>query len=111
LDPATGSAAVTTVRAKHFPYEDGHLGQVVADMKLHGAPTLRVVKFQGDLYALEGSHRLAAAAYLGVIPKVVIEQTEVNSLPDGHWEKVGGGLPEYEFGHVLALDLAEFAKR
>ena len=39
---------MTTVRAKHPPYENGHLGEVVSDMRVAGAPTIRVVRFRGE---------------------------------------------------------------
>ena len=100
---------MTTIKAKHPPY-DGHLAQVVDDMRVAGPPTIRVVRFQGELYATEGSHRLAAAAYLGVIPRVWIEEAEVDALPDEHWQKVAEGLPVHEFPHVLALSEKEFQK-
>lgn len=99
---------MTTVKAKHPPYEDGHLGEVIDDMKLAGPPTIRVVKFQDEFYALEGSHRLAAAHYLGLNPKVVIEESAADALPDHHWKKVSKTLPEYDFDHVLKLDLQNF---
>lgn len=99
---------MTTVRAKHPPYDDGHLGEVVNDMRVAGPPTIRVVRFNGELYATEGSHRLAAASYLGVIPKVWIDETIVDALPDGHWEKVSEKLPAYKYDHVLALEAKAF---
>lgn len=99
---------MTKVVAKHLPYENGHLGEVTRDMALQGPPTITVVKFGEKLYALTGSHRLAAAEHLGLIPKIVIEPAEAAALPDEHWRKVAETLPEYEFDHVLALDLSEF---
>ena len=99
----------TKIYAKHSPYEDGHLAKVTDEMRLTGAPIIRVVRFKGELYATEGSHRLAAAAYLGVIPRVWIEETEVDALPDEHWQKVSERLPDYEFDHVLGLGEGDFA--
>lgn len=64
-----------TIHAKHEPYEDGHLGDVYNDMLVHGEPTIRVVEFEGELFATEGSHRLAVANHLGLPVKVVIEET------------------------------------
>lgn len=100
---------MTKVYAKHPPYEDGHLGEVTQDMRAQGAPTIRVVRFNGELYATEGSHRLAAAAYLGVIPRVWIDEVTVDALPDSHWRKVADGLTSYEFDHVLALEPKDFS--
>ena len=99
---------MTKVHAKHPPYEDGHLGKVVDEMRQLAAPTIRVVRFRGELYATEGSHRLAAACYLGIIPKLWIDEEEVTTLPDEHWVKVADGLPAYEFDHVLALEPKDF---
>ena len=96
------------IRAKHLPYENGHLGKVVQEMIVQGAPTIRVMSFNGELYATEGSHRLAAAHYLGEVPKLVVEIEETDTLPDNHWEKVSTQLPIYEFEHVLVLDLKAF---
>jgi len=100
--------------AKHEPYSDGHLGEVTNLMQWRqailssGAPTIRVVRFKGELYATEGSHRLAAAAYLGIIPKIWIDESEVDALPEGHWQKVSDTLPSYEFPHVMALEEKSF---
>jgi len=96
------------VFAKHPPYEDGHLGEVALDMDHHGAPTIRVMKFEGDYYALEGSHRLAVADHRGVTPKLVVEIEETDALPSEHWKRVADTLPLYEFEHALVLDLNEF---
>ncbi len=99
---------MTKVFAKHPPYENGHLEKVIEDMKLAGPPTVRVMRFQGELYATEASHRLASAALLGLIPKVVIEVSQSNTLPDEHWQKVATTLPSYEYDHVKKLDLEIF---
>jgi hypothetical protein len=86
-----------TVYAKHLPYDDGHLGKVAADMDHHGAPTIRVVEFDGELYAIEGSHRLAVAKERDIAPKLVVETTEDDALPSGHWKRVAATLPAYTF--------------
>lgn len=99
---------MTKIHAKHEPYTNGHLGKVVEDMKLAGPPTIRVMRFNGELYATEGSHRIASAHQLGLIPKVVIEMENSDTLPDEHWKKVSETLPTYDFDHVLKLDLAVF---
>ncbi|WP_164561986.1 hypothetical protein [Nitratidesulfovibrio vulgaris] len=53
-----------------------HLEQVVETMRTAGTPTIKAVWVEGyDAWvALEGSHRLAAAALLGLSP--VIEEVE-----------------------------------
>ena len=101
---------MTTVRAKHPPYETGRLGDVVNEMRVQGAPTIRCMRFQGELYATEGSHRLFAAQYLGEVPKLVVEIEETDALPDEHWSKVAPTLPAIEFdeGGLLVLDLKDF---
>ena len=96
------------VHAKHLPYDNGHLGKVVQDMQVAGAPTIRVMRMNGELYATEGSHRLASAHHLGEIPKLVVEIEETTHLPDEHWMRVSETLPVYDFEHILLLDLKSF---
>jgi hypothetical protein len=50
-----------TIYAKHEPYTDGHYDEVMREMEVQGQPTIRCVERNGQLYALEGSHRLAVA--------------------------------------------------
>lgn len=97
-----------TVHAKHEPYTNGHLGEVVIEMEQVGAPTLRVMDHAGRLCATEGSHRLAAAHQLGIIPKLVIEVPDADSALVLHWDSVAVVLPTYDFESVLVLDLREF---
>ncbi len=50
-----------------------HLDAVVAYMLAHGRPRIRLVQFSETVYwAVEGSHRLAAAQELGLIPEFVV---------------------------------------
>lgn len=49
-----------------------HLACVVTEMLTLGAPTIEVVDCGGYYLALEGSHRLPAAAMLGLAPVFVI---------------------------------------
>lgn len=58
---------MATVYAIHAPDAD-KLAEVVSEMRTLGAPTIRVVDCGDYLQALEGSHRLAAAAQLGLTP-------------------------------------------
>lgn len=102
---------MTKIYAKHLPYLNGHLGEVIEDMKLAGQPTIRVVKFGEYLCALEASHRLASAHMLGLIPKLVIQETEDNPVPDCYWDRVLQTLPSYEFDYVLKLNLGDFNRK
>lgn len=52
------------------------LEAVTADMARLGAPTIRVVDCGDHYMALEGCHRLAAAAALGIAPNLVILEQE-----------------------------------
>jgi hypothetical protein len=73
------------VYAKHAPYEDGHLGEVSADMLRLGAPTIRVIWADGRLCALEGSHRLAVCHHLGLTPLLLVEEADLDMpllIPD-----------------------------
>lgn len=100
-----------SVYAKHPPYDNGHLGRVVEEMRVQGAPTIRVVEFCGNLYAMEGSHRLAAAHHLGLVPKFVAEVGQLAdeiAVSSEHWTKVAETLPEYRFEEALLLDLKDF---
>jgi hypothetical protein len=103
-----GDGLMRTVYAKHLPYDDGHLGEVVAEMRQIGAPTLRVMDHRGALMATEGSHRLAAAHHLGIVPKLVVEVSDVPGDLCAHWDVVASDLPSYDFDAVLVLDLRGF---
>jgi hypothetical protein len=95
------------VYAKHEPYRNGHLGEVVEEMKLTGPPTIRCVLFDNGYYAVEGSHRLAAADLLGLCPKIVVLRKEVGEL-DEHWRAVAETLPVYEYDHLMVFDFEKF---
>lgn len=52
------------------------LAEVTAEMRERGAPTIEVVDC-GDYYmALEGSHRIAAAHALNLMPKLIIREQD-----------------------------------
>ena len=54
----------------------GNLVDVVRKMETRGAPTIKAV-FDGEAYyALEGSHRIAAAKILGLIPIIAKMEPE-----------------------------------
>jgi hypothetical protein len=93
-----------TIYAIHAPEAD-KLAQVIEQMRSLGAPTIEVVDC-GDFYmALEGSHRLAAAAELGLAPILLIhaqdDMLDVSKYDwyDGANWAVGGEI-EYLAGEV-----------
>lgn len=57
------------------------LDSVIAEMRVLGAPTIRYVDVAGTAYAVEGTHRLAAAAALGLVPELV-ELPYEGKVPD-----------------------------
>lgn len=53
----------------HNHYDKKHLVEVMAEMEKLGVPTIRGFwNFNGDFQAIEGCHRLRAAAALGITP-------------------------------------------
>lgn len=76
---------ITTIYAIHG-VDDDHLAEVVAEMRRLGAPTIRVVDCGDHYQALEGSHRLAAAAELGLVPNLdVLEQDDLVPADSLDW--------------------------
>jgi hypothetical protein len=70
------------IYAIHAP-EPERLEKVSHEMRMLGAPTIRVVDCGDHYQALEGSHRLAAAHALGITPQLVIyAQHELISISD-----------------------------
>ena len=51
--------------------DEAHLRGVIKDMRALGPPTIRVIRHQGTIYAIEGTHRLEAAKRLGLHPTIV----------------------------------------
>jgi hypothetical protein len=86
------------VYAKHLPYEDGHLGEVVGEMRRLGAPTLRVIWYDGKLMALEGSHRLAACHHLGLTPLLLVEEPDLPTTATAH---AADTLPAYKMDVIV----------
>jgi hypothetical protein len=81
----TGDTEMTTVYAINAAAED-HLEKVIAEMKVLGAPKIRVVDCGDYLMALEGSHRLAAAKILDLQPEFsVIDQDEMIDISEFDW--------------------------
>lgn len=74
-----------TVYAIHAPQPD-HLADVIDQMTRMGAPEIKVVDCGDHYMALEGSHRLAAAAHLGLEPIwVVYGQDDVLDVRQYDW--------------------------
>jgi hypothetical protein len=94
--PRLGNKIMLRIYAKHAPYPDGHLEEVLNDMIKLGPPIIKCVEWRGNLYALEGSHRLAAAHYLGYTPIVNLVQQDWHS-PEGEelWDSLNKYLPHY----------------
>ncbi len=90
-----------TVYAIHAPEAD-KLAAVIADMEAMGAPTIRVIDC-GDYYmALEGSHRLAAAAALEVNPifEVIDHDEEIDISGFDWFEPQNWDRTVYQAGEV-----------
>jgi len=90
-----------TVYAIHDVDAD-KLASVSAEMRSLGAPTIRVVDC-GDYYqALEGSHRLAAAQALGLMPTLVVYgQDEPIEIAGYDWYEADNWAAQvYEAGEV-----------
>lgn len=75
-------------------------------MEVAGQPTIRVMEYGGELFALEGSHRLCAAHLAGIEPKLVVEIPEVDFPIDR--QKIIDKLPIYDFEHAHVLWLRRF---
>lgn len=59
-------------------HNEARVLQVMEEMRTMGAPTIRVVDCGDHYMAIEGTHRLEAAARLEVAPNlVVLEQDEL----------------------------------
>lgn len=91
----------TTVYAIHAP-EAKKLARVVKQMRSLGTPTIQVVDCGDYFMALEGSHRLAAAHKLGIIPTLVIHaQDDVLDISGQDWfDTANWAETEYPAGEV-----------
>lgn len=92
------------VYAIHAPEAD-KLANVIEQMRTLGAPTIRVVDCGDFMMALEGSHRLAAAAELGIEPVLdVYEQDALIDISQYDWYDGAnwaiGGETNYSAGEV-----------
>lgn len=95
--------------------EDSHLDDVMAEMATMGAPTIHVAQIDGDLhYALEGVHRLEAAARLGLVPTIIVleHDDEIDHDMDDCDSPIVADVLDYigtPRGAMYSLDGAEFA--
>ena len=93
-----GDKELIRVFAKHEPYTDGHLGEVLDAMQKLGAPTIEVVEWRGDYFAIEGSHRLAVAHHLGIVPLlIVLVPDHIDPETEAFWERAKTTLPHYSW--------------
>lgn len=68
---------------------DEHLQAVIAYMHDHGAPTIRIVDCGDHYQAIEGNHRLHAAALLRVTPNfVVLDQDDEVAGSSLDWDSL-----------------------
>lgn len=80
-----GEILMFTVYAIHAP-EAAKLEQVIAEMRRLGPPAIEVVNCGDHYMALEGSHRIAAAHALGLVPELIIrEQDELVDVSRYDW--------------------------
>jgi hypothetical protein len=93
-----GDNTLIRIYAKHEPYTDGHLGEVTEAMRALGSPRIEVVEWRGDYFAVEGSHRLAAAHHLGVVPSLIVSVPDlIEPETEQFWEQVKQSLPHYSW--------------
>ena len=84
-----------------------HLEEVMAQMRVLGAPVVRVVDCGRWLMALEGCHRLMAACRLGVAPVlVVLGEDDLLAPGDLGWSRGGWSRDRWEDRSYTAGELA-----
>jgi hypothetical protein len=86
---------MVTMYAPHEP-DPAHLADVVESMRALGSPEIRALWIGDAWVALEGSHRVAAAAELGV-PVVVVPVSEDDEI-------------EHDLGDVHSRRVADLAE-
>jgi len=68
------------------------LAGVIDQMRTLGAPSIRVVDCGDYLMALEGTHRIAAAAELGMAPElIVLDQDDLVEADSLDWQDLRAG--------------------
>lgn len=92
---------MTTIYAIHGTDAE-KLEAVIAEMRVLGTPTIRVVDCGDHYMALEGSHRLAAASALDLTPMLEIyEQDEMIDIEGFDWfDACNWAGTEYSAGEV-----------
>lgn len=94
--PHLGNKEILKIYAKHEPYPNGHLEEVLNEMIRRGPPVIKCIEWRGSLYAIEGSHRLAAAHYLGYVPIVdIVDQDWTDPAGEEVWDYLNKYLPHY----------------
>jgi hypothetical protein len=98
--------AITSLRLVH-PTSPEHVERVKAEMLTRGPPTIRVVEC-GDCYmAIEGCHRLIAAAELGIAPVLNVlsqeELVEVDSLGTDFFPPEKSTLQARSLRHIAGI--------
>lgn len=73
-------------------HNDAKVEAVMAEMGTLGAPTIRVVDCGDNYMALEGTHRIEAAARLGIAPNIVIlDQDDLVEADSLDWDYLQQG--------------------
>ena len=100
-----GGQPVFRVHAKH-DVEPGRYAEVLAEMRRRlkdgrelARPVIRVAKWKGEYFAVEGSHRLKAAHELGLFPVFLVFQpwSTVSRPDDAWWNGVVLRLPAFSW--------------
>ena len=74
------------------PTDAKKLQEVIAQMSILGSPTIRAVECSDYLMALEGTHRIAAAAVLSLpINLVILEQYDIVQSDSLDWQDLEPG--------------------
>lgn len=80
--------------------DEEKLAGVIDEMRALGAPTIRVVDCGDYLMALEGVHRIAAAAQLGIAPTlIVLAQDDLVAADSLDWQDLCAGQ-QYTAGEL-----------
>ena len=73
-------------------HNDAKIARVMGEMQSLGAPVVRVVDCGDHYMALEGVHRLEAAARLGIAPNlIVLDQDELVAADSLDWQDLQSG--------------------
>ena len=82
--------------------EPEHLARVTEEMRVLGAPRIRVVDCGDHFFALEGTHRLHAAAALNLTPEFdVLDQDALVDADSLDWQDLQRG-EQYTAGELVA---------